>query len=123
MDEMLRGEVLTALVIFGHAPTRREALRRFHAYVDDRNTPLLSPNTRKAAYVAVMQTVTTSNRRGYDALLNIYRETDLSHEKTRILGSLASCPDPGIVLDVLNFMLSSEVRRQDAYCGLAISWD
>ncbi|KAI3839047.1 hypothetical protein MKX03_028685 [Papaver bracteatum] len=56
-------------------------------------------------------------------LLNIYRETDLSHEKTRILGSLASCPDPGIVLDVLNFLLSSEVRRQDAYSGLAISWE
>ncbi|KAI3902393.1 hypothetical protein MKW92_009140 [Papaver armeniacum] len=123
LDEMLRGEVLTALVIFRHAPTRREALRRFHAYVDVRNTPLLSPNTRKAAYVAVMQSVTTSNRRGYDTLLNIYRETDLSEEKTRILGSLASCPDPGTVLDVLNFLLSSEVRCQDAYCGLAISWE
>ncbi|MCL7043757.1 hypothetical protein MKW94_002413, partial [Papaver nudicaule] len=124
LDEMLRGEVLTALVIFGHAPTQKEALRRFHAYVDDRNTPLLSPNTRKAAYVAVMQTVTTSNRWGYDTLLKIYRETDLVHEKARILGSLASCPDPGIVLDVLNFLLSSEVRKQDASSyGLAVSWE
>ncbi|KAL6344635.1 hypothetical protein AAG906_002541 [Vitis piasezkii] len=41
--------------------------------------------------------------------------------KTRILGSLASCPDPNIVLEVLNFVLSSEVRSQDAVFGLAVS--
>lgn len=87
--------------------------------------------------MAVMQNVSISNRSGYEALLRIYRETDLSQEKTRILGndslvvqikqendgrdlliirvshmfvgSLASCPDPDIVLEVLNFLLSSEV--------------
>lgn len=92
----------------------------------------------QAAYVAVMQTVNASNRTGYESLLRIYRETDLSQEKTRILsnhtsffifwssnecpclqyscdtfvsflGSLASCPDPNIILEVLNFLLSSEV--------------
>lgn len=35
--------------------------------------------------MAVMQTVNASNRSGYEALLRIYRETDLSQEKTRIL--------------------------------------
>lgn len=36
------------------------------------------------------------------------------------LGSLASCPDPDIILEVLNFLLSPEVRSQDAIFGLAI---
>ncbi|OVA04489.1 Peptidase M1 [Macleaya cordata] len=121
LDAMLRGEILTALAIFGHDLTQSEAVRRFRAFLDDRNTPLLPPDTRKAAYVAVMQTVSTSNRWGYDSLLRIYRETDLSQEKTRILGSLASCPDPGIVLETLNFLMSSEVRSQDAVFGLAVS--
>ncbi|XP_026450343.1 aminopeptidase M1-like [Papaver somniferum] len=121
LDAMLRGEILTALAIFGHDLTLNEAVRRFRAFVDDRNSPLLPPDSRKAAYVAVMQTVTASNRWGYDALLKIYRETDLSQEKTRILGSLASCPDPSIVLEVLNFVLSPEVRSQDAVFGLAVS--
>ncbi|RVW52472.1 Aminopeptidase M1 [Vitis vinifera] len=121
LDAMLRGEVLTALAVFGHDLTINEASRRFHAFLDDRNTPVLPPDIRKAAYVAVMQNVTTSNRSGYESLLRVYRETDLSQEKTRILGSLASCPDPNIVLEVLNFVLSSEVRSQDAVFGLAVS--
>lgn len=95
--------------------------------------------------MAVMQRVSTSNRLDYESLLRIYRETDLSQEKTRILGtvkslmnfviicesnefvvivypyiyawtgSLASCPDPNIVLEVLNFLLSSEVERNFVY--------
>ncbi|XP_050216793.1 aminopeptidase M1 [Mercurialis annua] len=121
LDAMLRGEILTALAEFGHGPTLDEANRRFFAFVDDRNTPLLPPDIRKAAYVGVMQRVSTSNRSGYESLLRVYRETDLSQEKTRILGSLASCPDPNIVLEVLNFVLTPEVRSQDAVFGLAVS--
>ncbi|EXB57658.1 Puromycin-sensitive aminopeptidase [Morus notabilis] len=120
LDAMLRGEVLTALAVFGHEPTLTEASRRFHAFLDDRNTPLLPPDIRKAAYVAVMLTANASNRSDNESLLGVYRESDLSQEKTRILGSLASCPDPTIILEVLNFLLSSEVRSQDAVFGLAV---
>ncbi|XP_058093294.1 aminopeptidase M1-like isoform X3 [Magnolia sinica] len=119
LDAMLRGELLTALALFGHDITQTEAVRRFYTFVDDRNTSLLPADTRKAAYVAVMQTVTTSNRSGYECLRKVYRETDLSQEKMRILSSLASCPDPDIVLEALNFLLSSEVRSQDVIYGLA----
>lgn len=95
-----------------------------------------------------MQTVNASNRSRYEALIKVYKETDLSQEKGRIIGkkrktymiwlfwvyyycsvkwlcflnffpffffggwfigSLASCPDPDIVLEVLNFLLSSDV--------------
>ncbi|XP_022982337.1 aminopeptidase M1 [Cucurbita maxima] len=122
LDAMLRGEILTALALFGCESTIKEANRRYHAFLDDRSTPLLPPDIRKAAYVAVMQTVSTSNRSGYESLLRIYRETDLSQEKTRILSSLASCPDPNIILEVLNFLLSSEVRSQDAVFGLGVNW-
>ncbi|XP_022732460.1 aminopeptidase M1-like isoform X2 [Durio zibethinus] len=121
LDAMLRGEILTALAMLGHEETLAEASRRFHAFLNDRNTPILPPDIRKAAYVAVMQKVNSSNRAGLESLLRVYRETDLSQEKTRILGSLASCPDQGIVLEVLNFALSSEVRSQDAVFGLAVS--
>ncbi|XWS72412.1 hypothetical protein CRYUN_Cryun02cG0037800 [Craigia yunnanensis] len=112
LDAMLRGEILTALAMLGHEGTVTEASRRFHAFLDDRNTPLLPPDIRKAAYVAVMQKVNSSNRAGFESLLRVCRETDLSQEKIRILGSLASCPDQGIVL---------EVRSQDAVYGLAVS--
>ncbi|KAI5354182.1 hypothetical protein L3X38_007077 [Prunus dulcis] len=121
LDAMLRGEILAALAVFGHDLTINEASRRFHAFLDDRNTALLPADIRKAVYVAVMRRVSTSNRSGYESLLRVYREADLSQEKNRILSSLASCPDPIITLEVLNFLLTSEVRSQDAIMGLHVS--
>ncbi|KAJ0977914.1 hypothetical protein J5N97_013388 [Dioscorea zingiberensis] len=119
LDAMLRGEILTALAVLGHEITINEAVRRFTAFLDDRNTLLLPPDTRQAAYVAVMQTVNASNKLGYESLLRVYQETDLSQEKVRILGSLACCHDSAVVLDVLNFLLTSKVRSQDVVHGLA----
>ncbi|OWM86548.1 hypothetical protein CDL15_Pgr015583 [Punica granatum] len=77
------------------------------AYREELEYTVLS-NLISAAYVAVMQAVNSSDRSGYESLLRVYRETDLSEEKTRVLGSLASCRDPNIVLEVLNFLLSPE---------------
>lgn len=119
LDMMLRGELLVALAELGHDITQNEALRRFNVFLDDRHTSLLPPDIRKAAYIAVMQTVNNANKSGYNNLLKVYRETDLSQEKTRILSSLATCPDPHVIRDVLNFLLTTEVRNQDVIFGLA----
>lgn len=121
LDAMLRGELLTALVEFGHDLTQNEARRRFDVFLNDRSTPLLPPDIRRTAYVAVMKNACKSDRSGYESLLRIYRESNQSQEKTRILGALATCPDPDVVLDILNFLLSSEVRNQDAVFGLQVT--
>ncbi|KAF8393585.1 hypothetical protein HHK36_021829 [Tetracentron sinense] len=118
LSTLLRGEVLTALATFGHDKTHKEAMRRFYLFLGDRNTTLLPADMRKAAYVAVMRNTSTMNRNGFESLLNVYREADAVQEKTRVLGSMASCPDPDIVLEVLNFFLSDEVRDQDIVYGL-----
>jgi puromycin-sensitive aminopeptidase len=47
LDAMLRGELLTALALFGHDATQREAIRRFHIFLDDRNTSVLPPDLRR----------------------------------------------------------------------------
>ncbi|GAU50648.1 hypothetical protein TSUD_333870 [Trifolium subterraneum] len=123
-DALLRGEILTSLAEFGHDPTLDEASKRFQAFLEDRNTPLLPPDIRRAVYVAIMKRASKSNRSGYESLLKIYRETNLNQEKTRILGSLASSSDLNLILEALNFMLSSEVRSQDATCGLFyVNWE
>ncbi|EYU20325.1 hypothetical protein ABFS82_01G010500 [Erythranthe guttata] len=123
LDAMLRGELLTVLASFGHDLTLNEANRRFRIFLDDRNTPVLPPDLRRAVYVAVVRSATKADRSSYDSLLRIYRETDLSQEKTRILGSLGSCRDPEIIQEFLNFLLSPEVRSQDAVMGLSVSGD
>eukprot|EP00252_Welwitschia_mirabilis_P026272 TRINITY_DN853_c0_g2_i2.p1 TRINITY_DN853_c0_g2~~TRINITY_DN853_c0_g2_i2.p1 ORF type:complete len:876 (-),score=167.86 TRINITY_DN853_c0_g2_i2:460-3087(-) len=114
LDAMLRGQILGVLAEFGHKETKAEALRRFNSFVNERNAPLLPPDIRKAVYTAVMQDVTASDKSCYETLLKIYRETDLSQEKVRILGSIASSPCPSIVREALDFSLTSEVRNQDA---------
>lgn len=48
---MLRGEILTALAMLGHKETLSEASRRFDAFLKDRNTPLLPPDTRKVVEI------------------------------------------------------------------------
>ncbi|XP_043706700.1 aminopeptidase M1-like isoform X2 [Telopea speciosissima] len=119
LNVLLRGELLTALVVFGHSATQKEALRRFHIFLGDRNTPLLPADLRRVAYVAVMQIVSAKSRTGFESLLNVYREADAVQEKARVLRTLASCPDSDIVLEVLNFLLSDEVRDQDIIYGLS----
>ncbi|CAN6174091.1 unnamed protein product [Urochloa humidicola] len=112
---MLRPVLLDALVKLGHDKTIDEGARRFHIFIHDRNTSLLPPDTRKAAYHAVMQNVTNSNRSGYDDLLKVYRQSVEVEEKTRVLGALCNCKDDNIVLESLNFLFSGEVPYQDAY--------
>ena len=41
----------------------------------------------QAAYVAVMQRTSALERSGYESLLRVYRESDLSQEKMRVLGN------------------------------------
>ncbi|XP_015902907.2 aminopeptidase M1 isoform X2 [Ziziphus jujuba] len=119
LNALLRGEVLRALATFDHDKTHEEALYRFQSLLNDKNTPLVSADTSRALYIAIMRNSSTSNRKGYESLLKIYRESDSVQVKEGILRCLATSPDPDIVVEVLNFLLSDEVRFQDINYGLA----
>ncbi|XP_048529971.1 aminopeptidase M1-C-like isoform X3 [Triticum urartu] len=114
LDVMLRPLLLTALVQLGHGKTINEGVRRFNIFTRDRSTSLLPPDTRKAAYLSVMQNVSSSNRSGYDALRKIYKESAEGEERLQVLGILSSCRDKSIVLESLNLIFTNEVRNQDA---------
>ncbi|CAK7356897.1 unnamed protein product [Dovyalis caffra] len=118
LNALLRGEIYTALATFGHDKTHREAMQRFQSLLNDRTTTLLSTDTKKAAYIAIMRNASSRNRSGFESLLKILREADAVHEKERVLGCIASCPDPDIVLEGLNLLVSDEVRDQDIIYGL-----
>ncbi|WCJ39469.1 aminopeptidase M1 [Euphorbia peplus] len=118
LNALLRGEIYGALATFGHHKTHNEALKRFHALLNDRNSPLLPVGMRKAAYISVIRNTSDTNRSGFEHLLKIYREADTVQEKERILSCIASSPDPNIVVEALNFLVSDEVRDQDIVYGL-----
>ncbi|KAL2643510.1 hypothetical protein R1flu_011097 [Riccia fluitans] len=114
LDAMLRGEVLSALISSGDEEAIAEAKHRFHTYLNDRKTSLFPADIRVAGYKAVIQGVKASDRSDYDSLLTLYRESDLSQEKNRILGTIAASTDPVMVREALDFLLSPEVRSQDS---------
>ncbi|KAL5559486.1 hypothetical protein UlMin_035697 [Ulmus minor] len=114
-DAVLREEVLTALAMFGHGATLKEADRRFRAFLKDRKTPLIRPEIRKAVYVAVMQGVKELKKAGYRSLLEVYKRSDRSADKALVLSILTSCPDPKIVLKPLDLLFSSEVHAAKAW--------
>ncbi|KAL3825577.1 hypothetical protein ACJIZ3_021606 [Penstemon smallii] len=97
LDAMLRGELLTALAAFGHDITFK------YFWMTETPINLLCP-IFQAVYVAVVLKVSKSD------------------ENSRYnFCSLASCRDPEIINEFLNFLLSSEVRSQDAVFGLSVS--
>uniref|UniRef100_A0A7N0V8D3 Aminopeptidase n=1 Tax=Kalanchoe fedtschenkoi TaxID=63787 RepID=A0A7N0V8D3_KALFE len=124
LDALMRGDVLYALALLRHDATLQEATRRFHAYLADRNNSFASSDTRRAAFVAVMQNVTMHNQADYLSLLTLYNETDDYTEKSQIIGSLTTCPDSGIVSQTLEYLLTSGVPLGYSYNALgAVSWE
>ncbi|KAG4146143.1 hypothetical protein ERO13_D05G139100v2 [Gossypium hirsutum] len=114
---LMRGEVFMALAAFDHAKTHEQAMHRFQSFLDDRSTEFLSPDTKRAAYIAVMRNANTS-RDGFESLLKVYRDADAVQEKEHVLRTMASTPSPDILVEVLNFFISKEVRDQDIVYGL-----
>ncbi|KAH6793241.1 aminopeptidase M1 [Perilla frutescens var. hirtella] len=124
LDALKREQVLTALANLDDPQTKEEAINRFKAYLEDRNTSLLPVNTRKAAYVAVMRNTSSADKTGLQWLQKLYREVDAVQEKARILRCIASCPDPVIISEILEFVFTDEVPQQDiVYVLPAISWE
>lgn len=57
LDAMLRPVLLVGLVQLGHDKTISEGVRRFQIFFDDRNTSLLTPDTRKVLLLPLLYMV------------------------------------------------------------------
>ncbi|PIN22297.1 Puromycin-sensitive aminopeptidase [Handroanthus impetiginosus] len=124
LNGLIREEVLVALASFDHPQTKEKAIKRFQAYLEDPDTSLLPVDTRKAAYVVVMRNTSSADRSGLKCLQKIYKEVAAVQEKIRILRCIGSCPDPVIVAEILDFLLTDEVPHQDViYVLSGISWE
>ncbi|KAG6479740.1 hypothetical protein ZIOFF_063212 [Zingiber officinale] len=113
-DTLLRKQIQNTFVLLGHEKTINYAIEHLQPFSSNTSTIALSPDIKKVVYLSIMQTVTTTNRSGYEFLLKLYREADDASEKTLILSCFTRCPDPNILLESLNFLLSSEVQPLDA---------
>lgn len=109
LHTLLRGLVLNRLVSFSCPDTLAEATKRFNLHASGES--LLPADIRSACYKAVLQ---TGNIDTYDAMLKLYRATDLHEEKDRISRALGSIRNVDILRKVVDFAMSNEVRAQDS---------
>ncbi|KAL6057849.1 Aminopeptidase [Balamuthia mandrillaris] len=110
-DSLLRGLALAKYGCYGDEATIEEARKRFDVYLNDPSS--LSPDLRSAVYKIVLSNAPHGDATPYEALLKIYRETDLHEEKERCMRSLGSASDPYLLKKTLEFAISNEVKSQD----------
>jgi len=107
-DSLLRSLLLARLGRYGDQSIVAECQRKFRAHID--GTESIPADIRSAVY----STVATHGDEGtIDDLMTVYRNSTHMEEKMRIATVLGMNENPEIILKVLNFALSDEVKSQD----------
>ncbi|XP_043289378.1 puromycin-sensitive aminopeptidase isoform X2 [Venturia canescens] len=127
LDTLLRSLVLGKMGAYGDEATIEEARRRFQLHLKGE---ILSADLRSPVYRAVLSSGDPSI---YEAMIDLYRKTDLHEEKDRILRALGAIRDEHFLAKVLEFGMSDEVRPQDTvfafmsvvtcHKGRILAWD
>lgn len=128
LDTLLRSLVLGRMAALNDQETIEEAKRRFDHHVNGTST--LVADLRSPVYRAVLS---AGNVDTYETMIKLYKEADLHEEKDRILRALGAIKDEGILMKVLDFAMSDEVRAQDTvfaimsvgmtYKGRLMAWN
>ncbi len=116
LEFLLRELVLAQAGKFGDISVIGEAKKRFKNFLNDRKT--LEPDLRSMVFSLVAK---NGDEKDYDELLKLYREANLQEERNRIGGALCQFKQVSLIKKTLKFILSSEVRDQDAPLLLAAS--
>jgi len=105
---MLRATVLGMLGNAGHEPTIHEAKRRFHLYLQDKNS--LSSDL---AGVVLRQVVRHGTVEDYDRVVQIYENEESPEMKIKALSCISSPNTHDLVHRALSYGLTDKVRSQD----------
>ncbi|MBI4457935.1 M1 family metallopeptidase [Candidatus Uhrbacteria bacterium] len=112
-DILLRSLALHEAGRYGDQAVAEEALRRFTKVADG---DAGDPDVRSAIYRLAVK---AGGLQGYEKLLGLYRSSTLQEEKMRLFSALAWCETEDLLQRTLEFSLTPEVRRQDAFYGFS----
>jgi puromycin-sensitive aminopeptidase len=101
--------IISRMGQLGHEKTVAEARKRFAEHIDGSNK--LEANLRAPVYNTVMA---NEDRATFDKMVNLYRAEDLHEEQDRLACSMGSATNVDILLSVLEFAISDDVRSQDS---------
>jgi puromycin-sensitive aminopeptidase len=117
LTALLRSLVIGRLGLYGHPATIEEARRRFARFQEDQST--LVADLRSEVYKICLANAPEGDSSIYDAVLRIFRGTDLQEEKVRCMRALGFASDPALLKKTLEFAVSDEVRSQDTVFVIA----
>lgn len=109
-DSLLRPMVLSAIGSYGYRLTVERAIGLFLRYIEDLKP--IDPNLRSVVYGLSASWGTPFV---FEKLVKIYKESDLSEEKVRVLGAIGLFEDEELARKALEFALSGEVKNQDIF--------
>jgi puromycin-sensitive aminopeptidase len=109
LDSLLRELVLAQAGKYGDAVVIEEARNRFNKFLKDSKS--LEPDLRAMVYSL---TAKNGDETDYEHFLKLYREANLQEEKNRLAGALCQFKQIPLIKKTLKFILSDEVRNQDA---------
>ena len=114
LDALLRELVLAQAGKYGDGEVLKEARYRFNNYA--RRGKNISPDLRAVVYSL---TARAGDKKEFEDLLRLYKKAILQEEKNRLAAALCQFKQPPLIKRALNFILSKEVRNQDAPLLLA----
>lgn len=116
---LLRSLLLAELGSCGDEATIEEAKRRLALFLKDPRS--LRPDLRFPVY---RLTVEYGDEESYEAVLGVFRKSDLHEEKMRALRALGFSQHPHLLQRTLEFSLSPEVRPQDTPLAIgSVAWN
>ncbi|MBI3631917.1 MAG: M1 family metallopeptidase [Candidatus Vogelbacteria bacterium] len=115
LDALLRELVLAQAGKYGDKIVIEEGRKRFNRALSEQKH--LDPNLRAMIYGLVGK---TGDDKDYEKLLKLYREATLQEEKNRLGAALCQFKQVPLIKRTLKFILSEDVRGQDAPLFLAV---
>jgi tricorn protease interacting factor F2/3 len=109
-NALLRGFVIGSLGKLDDEEIIIEARKRFEQYL--KNPQSLNPDVQDAVFSTVAW---SGDLKTYQKLLALYKKVKTQEEKLRLLGALCSFKDEKILLDMLNFSQTKQVRSQNMH--------
>jgi tricorn protease interacting factor F2/3 len=100
---ILRNSALHALGLFGHVGTVAFALEKFEAFLNEEGS--LHQDLRGTIYALAVW----ASEDNYQAVLDLYKKTQIQEERTKFLSALARTKDKSLLLQTMDYSLSTEV--------------
>jgi len=112
VSSLLRACVLAMMGLSGDGAVTEEAVRRLLSFAADPKANNIPADLRSAVYSIAAK---KGGVQAYDALVGLYRGTQLAEEKSRVLAVLGRAKEPALLQRTLDFAVSAEVRKQDSH--------